>query len=53
MKGNTSWQDIAITFTFLEVFSFDQHEEFQITLSLRVQFSESVAKIFFWSNLLS
>ena len=31
----------------LEGVSFEQHEEFQITLSLCVQFSEHVAKIYF------
>ena len=50
MKDN-SWQDIAKTF--LERVSFEQHEELKITLSLCVEFSESVAKIYFLSNLLS
>ena len=40
-------------YTFLEGVSIDQHEEFQITFSLRVQCSEPVAKIFFFANLLS
>ena len=31
----------------LEGVSFEQHKEFQITLSLCVQFSEHVAKIYF------
>ena len=31
----------------LEGVSFEQHEEFQITLSLCVQFSEHVTKIYF------
>ena len=38
--------------TFSEGFSFEYHENFYITLSLRVQFSETVAKIYFLSNLL-
>ena len=50
MKDNSS-QDIAKTF--LERVSFEQHEELKITLSLCVEFSESVAKIYFLSNLLS
>ena len=33
----------------LEGVSFEQHEEFQITLSLCVHFSEHVAKIYFLS----
>ena len=33
----------------LEEVSFEQHEAFQITLSLCVQFSEHVAKIYFLS----
>ena len=33
----------------LEGVSFEQHEEFQITLCLCVQFSEHVAKIYFLS----
>ena len=41
------------SYTYLERVSFEQHEEFQITLSLSVQFSELVAKINFLSNLLS
>ena len=40
-------------FTFLEGVSFEQHEEFQITLSFGVQFSEPFAEIYFLSNLLS
>ena len=39
--------------THLDGVSFEQPKEFQITLSLRVQFSETVAKIYFlsWNSL--
>ena len=42
--------------TFFEEVSFQQHEdheEFQISLSLGVQFSDAVAKIYFLPNLQS
>ena len=35
--------------TYLEGVSFEQHEEFQITLILRVPFPETAAKIYFLS----
>ena len=52
-SGITSRQDIAITFDFYREVSFKQHNEFQVSLSLWVQFSEPVAKIWFLSNLQS
>ena len=35
-------------YTFLEGVSFEEHEEFQLTLSLLVRFSERVAKSYFF-----
>ena len=43
-----SWQDITYNCTFLKRVSFNQHEEFQISHSLKVQFSELAAKIYFF-----
>ena len=48
-----SWQDTFMPVIFFEGFFLEQHEGFQITLSLCVQFGEPAAKIFFLCNFLN